>query len=255
MNIYALPAFSDNYIWALVEGQSCWVVDPGQAEPVEQFIEAHGVGLEGIFITHHHPDHAGGIQALSSHRKLRVVGPNNPQIKGLTETVNNGNIVDALGHSFHVYEVPGHTLDHIAFYSDLVNRKVLFCGDTLFAGGCGRLFEGTAQQMWRSLTTLASLPDDTEVYAAHEYTTANLNFAAAVDPHNTQLATRIEHVAKCRQHGISTLPSTIRLEKATNPFLRTAEADLIDSAQSASSQAITDECSVFAALRAYKDRF
>lgn len=255
MNIYSLPAFTDNYIWALVEGTQCWVVDPGQAAPVERFLATHQLHLEGVLITHHHGDHTGGIAELAHHRKLRVIGPDNPAITGITETVCEGDSITLLGVTLHCLTVPGHTLDHVAYHGETGSRHVVFCGDTLFAGGCGRLFEGTPSQMWHSLNKLANLPDRTEVYAAHEYTAANLAFAAAVDSDNAQLQARIEDVAACRANGIATLPSSIGLEKATNPFLRASQPALKHAAVVSSGDALSSDESVFAALRAYKDRF
>lgn len=254
MNIYPLPAFTDNYIWALVDGAECWIVDPGQAAPVTRFLAAHNLTLAGLLITHHHGDHTGAISELSA-TGVRVIGPDNPTINGITEVVGEGDTVDVFGYTFHCLAVPGHTLDHVAYHSELGSRHVLFCGDTLFAGGCGRLFEGSPEQMWQSLGKLANLPDRTEVYAAHEYTAANLAFAAAVDPNNRQLAARIEDVAACRRHGIATLPSRIGLEKATNPFLRATQAELAHAASKAAGHPIERPVEVFAALRAYKDRF
>ncbi len=255
MNIYSLPAFTDNYIWALVEGTQCWVVDPGQAAPVERFLATHQLQLEGVLITHHHGDHTGGISELTKHRNLRVIGPDNPSITEITDTAREGDSFHLLGATFHTMAVPGHTLDHVAYQGEAGSRHVVFCGDTLFAGGCGRLFEGTPAQMWHSLNKIADLPDRTEVYAAHEYTTANLTFAAAVDPENAQLQARIADVAACRAHGIATLPSSIALEKATNPFLRAAKPALQHAAALASGERLSSDEAVFAALRAYKDRF
>lgn len=255
MKIYPVPAFNDNYIWALVRDGHCWVVDPGTAEPVELFLKTHALQLEGILITHHHPDHTGGIAALNRDNNVRVVGANAASIEGLTERLADGDGVDVLGARFTCMNVPGHTLDHVSYFTQLDTHPILFCGDTLFAAGCGRLFEGTAEQMWQSLSRLASLPDETNVYSAHEYTLGNLDFAIVVEPDNQRLKFRIEEAASLRNRGIPTLPTTIGLEKATNPFMRATEASVRLKAEQLTGHVLSNDSEVFAAIRRYKDNF
>ena len=255
MKIYPIPAFNDNYIWALVSDRQCWVVDPGDAQPVERFLRSRALTLEGILITHHHSDHTGGIKTLKHDRKLRVVGANHASIEGLTEQLDEGESVDILGASFTCMKVPGHTLDHVCYFAQLATHPVLFCGDTLFAAGCGRLFEGTAEQMWHSLSKLAELPSDTEVYPAHEYTLSNLEFALAVEPDNQQLNHRLEEVTALRNRGVPSLPTTIGLEKATNPFIRASERGIRLKAEALTGQSLSADSEVFAVIRRYKDNF
>jgi len=250
-----IPAFNDNYIWALRARGSpgVVVVDPGEAAPVEAYLREHDDDLVAILITHHHYDHTGGVAALSSKRTIPVIGPANPAISGVTQAVGDGDTVTVLGVDFHVLAVPGHTLDHIAFHAPAA--AVLLCGDTLFAAGCGRLFEGDAAMMHRSLQRLATLPPSTRVYCAHEYTLANLRFALAADSDNRTLQLRAETAAELRARGLPTLPSTIALERATNPFLRCTEPALWSSATKRLSYPPEDAETSFAALRAWKDAF
>jgi hydroxyacylglutathione hydrolase len=254
IQISALPAFTDNYIWLLQDHrtQRCAVVDPGDAAPVQAWLEAHPEWtLSDILITHHHHDHVGGVEHLKSLTGAKVYGPASENIPGRDVALKDDDKVSVLGWDFDVHAVPGHTLGHIAYY----HHGLLFCGDTLFAAGCGRLFEGTPQQMHTSLSRLAALPEDTLVYCTHEYTLSNLKFAAAVEPGNPDIAARLEKVALQRQNGVMTLPSTLALEKLTNPFLRTAETlvtQKVDERNGAQDRAPSE---VFAALRAWKDTF
>jgi hydroxyacylglutathione hydrolase len=254
IQISALPAFTDNYIWLLQDHrtQRCAVVDPGDAAPVQAWLEAHPAWtLSDILITHHHHDHVGGVEHLKSLTGAKVYGPASENIPGRDVALKDDDKVSVLGWDFDVHAVPGHTLGHIAYY----HHGLLFCGDTLFAAGCGRLFEGTPQQMHTSLSRLAALPEDTLVYCTHEYTLSNLKFAAAVEPGNPDIAARLEKVALQRQNGVMTLPSTLALEKLTNPFLRTAETlvtQKVDERNGAQDRAPSE---VFAALRAWKDTF
>jgi hydroxyacylglutathione hydrolase len=254
IQISALPAFTDNYIWLLQDHrtQRCAVVDPGDAAPVQAWLEAHPAWtLSDILITHHHHDHVGGVEHLKSLTGAKVYGPASENIPGRDVALKDDDKVSVLGWDFDVYAVPGHTLGHIAYY----HHGLLFCGDTLFAAGCGRLFEGTPQQMHESLSRLAALPEDTLVYCTHEYTLSNLKFAVAVEPGNADTAARLEKVALQRQNGVMTLPSTLALEKLTNPFLRTAETlvkQKVDERNGAQDRAPSE---VFAALRAWKDTF
>lgn len=254
IQISALPAFTDNYIWLLQDHatQRCAVVDPGDAAPVQAWLDAHpGWVLSDILITHHHHDHVGGVEALKKATGATVYGPASESIPGRDVALKDNDKVRVLGWDFEVYAVPGHTLGHIAYY----HHGLLFCGDTLFAAGCGRLFEGTPEQMHHSLDRLAALPEDTLVYCTHEYTLSNLKFAAAVEPGNPDIATRLEKVTRQRQNGVMTLPSTIALEKLTNPFLRTGETlvtQKVDERNGAQNRVPSE---VFAALRAWKDKF
>ncbi|MCP1475663.1 hydroxyacylglutathione hydrolase [Pseudomonas sp. EB276 TE3739] len=254
IQISALPAFTDNYIWLLQDHQTqrCAVVDPGDAAPVQAWLDAHpGWVLSDILITHHHHDHVGGVERLKAATGAKVYGPASESIPARDVALKDNDSVSVLGWDFDVYAVPGHTLGHIAYY----HHGLLFCGDTLFAAGCGRLFEGTPEQMYHSLSRLAGLPEDTLVYCTHEYTLSNLKFAAAVEPGNPHTAARLEKVIQQRQNGVMTLPSTLALEKLTNPFLRTSETlvtQKVDEREGAQNRAPSE---VFAALRAWKDTF
>lgn len=254
IQISALPAFTDNYIWLLQDHatQRCAVVDPGDATPVQAWLDAHpGWVLSDILITHHHHDHVGGVQALKNATHATVYGPASENIPARDVALQDNDQLSVLGWDFDVYAVPGHTLGHIAYY----HHGLLFCGDTLFAAGCGRLFEGTPAQMHQSLSRLASLPEDTLVYCTHEYTLSNLRFAAAVEPGNPDIAARLEKVSQQRNAGVMTLPSTLTLEKLTNPFLRTAETSVKQKADERNGQRNQTPSEVFAALRAWKDKF
>lgn len=256
IKIDALPAFSDNYIWLLqdLEQRRCAVIDPGDAAPVEAWLAANpGWQLSDILITHHHFDHVGGIERLKESSGARVLGPANEKIPGRDLALSEGDQVTLLGHTFKVIEVPGHTLGHIAYYQ--AEQHWLFCGDTLFAGGCGRLFEGTPQQMHDSLSRLAALPEQTQVYCTHEYTLSNLRFAAAVEPDNALIAQRLAQVSQWREVGQISLPSSIGLEHATNPFLRSAQAAVAARIAEREGPASRSAVQVFAAVRAWKDQF
>ncbi|MFT4998818.1 MAG: hydroxyacylglutathione hydrolase [Chitinophagales bacterium] len=257
MQIEAIKAFSDNYIWLLHDANKAWVVDPGDAQPVIAALAAKGLELEGIIITHHHFDHTGGVQQLrDQYPQLVIPGPKSAHFANITKTMRAGESIEVLGCNFSVIEVPGHTLDHIAYYcSASPIGEVLLCGDTLFAGGCGRVFEGTAPMMRASLNKLASLPAATKVYCAHEYTLANLAFAAAVEPRNEALSQRIKHCQQLRQDDKSTVPSTINDELTTNPFLRSAEPAVISAAQAKNPDCSNDEDDVFTEIRHWKNNF
>lgn len=254
IQITAIPAYTDNYIWCLADGQHCVVVDPGDAAPVLEAIGRHGYTLSAILITHHHWDHTNGIDALlSAYPGIPVFGPHNPAISQITHHLGAGDSIDVPGIdvSLSVFEVPGHTLDHIAY----LGNGWLFCGDTLFSGGCGRLFEGTPEQMWASLRQLSELPDNTKVYCTHEYTQANLAFAQAVDPHNQQLNEYSRQVDNKRNQLQPTLPSTIGQEKAINPFLRVSDARIIQHVEEHVGETLNNDAAVFGALRRWKDQF
>lgn len=257
LTLHRLPAFHDNYIWLLGnEAGHCLVVDPGDPAPVEAFLaEEENRTLDAILVTHHHPDHIGGVARLSLAHDAPVYGPAQENIPALTMPLEDGDIVtlDQPEAAFRVMHVPGHTLGHIAFHCP--EEDVLFCGDTLFAGGCGRLFEGTPAQMLSSLRRLAALPDETRVCCAHEYTLANLAFARAVTPADPAVATRYREVESLRERGEATVPSTLATEKRTNPFLRTEEPSLAAALVEHAGQPLEDPVARFAALRRWKDTF
>jgi hydroxyacylglutathione hydrolase len=264
MKITAIPAFSDNYIWAIQNlSGDVFVVDPGDAAPVEQFLTHHQLTLRGILITHHHADHTGGIKALCTGRDIPVFGPAGDHIKGITHPLADTDEIEVLQRKFKVMSVPGHTLDHIAYFmtstgtntdTQTCGNPALFCGDTLFAGGCGRLFEGTAEMMYTSLRQIEALPDNTSVYCAHEYTVSNLAFALKADPDNEALIERIKTESLKREQGLPTLPSTILRERRTNPFLRCHTVSLRVNVGKNMAQSLHSDIETFAWLRRWKDQ-
>lgn len=256
MNLIPLPAFQDNYLWLLHDGQRALVVDPGDAQPVRTFLEESGLQLEAILVTHHHQDHIGGVAELRAATGARVWGPAREAIPQPYTRLAERDRVEVLGLRFEVLEVPGHTAGHIAYYCpDVDGRGLLFCGDTLFSGGCGRLFEGTPAQMLQSLRKLAALPDATRVCCTHEYTLSNLKFATVVEPGNMQLIHYRQQCEQQRARGEPTLPSSIAVEKAVNPFLRTQEAEVVAAARAHGAPDEGDEVAVFAAIRQWKNEF
>lgn len=253
LNISAIPAFSDNYIWLLTrDGKNCAVVDPGDDEPVLEVLQERGLELRYILLTHHHPDHTGGVHALLKHYNATVFGPEDSRIPWVHQVCREGDQVKlaALDVEFGVLEVPAHTRSHIAFY----NHDSLFSGDTLFSLGCGRFFEGTAADMQKSLDKLAALPPATRNYCAHEYTQANCRFALQVEPDNPALLTRAREIDRLRAAGKITLPTRLAEELATNPFLRTREDSVVNAARKLDPGA-TAGTSTMAVIRAWKDRF
>jgi len=270
ININPIHAFSDNFIWAITKNSRVSIVDPGDASVCIEYIEQHQLILDNILITHHHPDHVGGIKDLLDYCQqqqwqVTVFGPANEKIPYCDHKVTDQDTVNisSLGINFSIIDLPGHTSGHIAYYSDSASnsdsdsyhKPILFCGDTLFSGGCGRIFEGTPAQMLNSLTKLANLPDTTQVYCAHEYTQANLSFALAVEPNNEQLITYNQQVANLRAQAQATIPSSIKLEKQINPFLRAHIDQVQTSAQRFDSAINKTELEVFAAIRRWKDNF
>ena len=245
-----IPAFKDNYIWLLTEGTRAFVVDPGDAAPVQARLKADGLALEGILLTHHHADHQGGVAELAARWPVRVYAPGNESITGCTHPLSGGECIEVLGQPVRVMAVPGHTRGHLAYCAD----GALFCGDTLFGAGCGRLFEGTPAQMSASLASIAALPDTTRIYCAHEYTEMNLRFAMAVEPENTALQTRVASVAGLRAAGLPSVPSTLAEEKATNPFLRCQEPAVVAAALRQGATA-REPVAVFAAIRGWRNNF
>lgn len=256
MHLHPIPAFHDNYIWTLHDGQRALVVDPGEAAGVQAWLTEHGLRLDTILLTHHHADHTAGVNELREATGACVVGPATEKMPSPLQRVNDGDTVQALGLAFEVVLVPGHTAGHVAYVlPSLDGAPLLFCGDTLFSGGCGRLFEGTPAQMLDSLNRLAALPDDTRVCCTHEYTLANLQFARVVDPDNAVLYSHQKHCEQLRAQGQPTLPSSIGLEKQINPFLRTRHAAVQQAARAHAPGISHDEVSVFATLREWKNVF
>lgn len=255
MNLIALEAFSDNYIWMLHDGTRAVVVDPGEAAPVIQALQAHALRLVGILVTHHHADHVGGVDALREHLDGPVWGPRREAIPQPFVALDDGDRVRVLGLEFSVIDVPGHTAGHIAYYcEDAPGAPLLLCGDTLFSGGCGRLFEGTPAQMHASLARLAALPEHTRVCCAHEYTLSNLRFAQAVEPGNADLADYVTRCTALRAAGRPTLPGRIGQERRINPFLR-CDVPAVALSARAHGAADTDGVAVLAALREWKNEF
>jgi hydroxyacylglutathione hydrolase len=253
IEVTPIPAFRDNYIWALHDGKHAVIVDPGDAAPVLDFLHAHKLTLSSILITHHHNDHVGGNRDLLAKHPVPVYGPAGEDIATLTTRLRENDEVTLpeLKLTFKVIEIPGHTAGHIAY----VGHGMVFCGDTLFACGCGRLFEGTPAQMHRSLAKLAALPGDTRVYCAHEYTLSNIAFARAVEPDNDVLLKREFAEREKRGRGIPTVPSTIALELATNPFMRSNSPTVIAAANQRTHSPHPTPVDVLATIREWKNSF
>lgn len=265
LKVYPIKAFQDNYIWCIENSISreCIVVDPGDAKPVIEHLSTKKLRLTGILITHHHFDHVGGVSELMSNaqnssKPINIYGPDNSKIKSITHSLKNNDQTILLGTTFIIKEVPGHTLDHIAFFSEsdsTHNTPWLFCGDTLFSGGCGRLFEGTPSQMLKSLKELVSFPPETEVYCTHEYTLANLAFAINVLPDNELIKNHINNCKHKLAEGYPTLPSTIKTELRINPFLNCSKNNLASAVCKYANMNDDSELAIFTALRSWKDNF
>ena len=254
ISVFPIKAFNDNYIWCLRNQTHCTVVDPGDAAPVLAYCKDNQLTLSAILITHHHWDHTGGIDALlAAFPDIPVYGPQNKEIKQITVHLSQDDDIELpqLGVKFSILEVPGHTLDHIAYYAE----TGLFCGDTLFSAGCGRLFEGSPQQMFQSLAKLTALPADTAVYCTHEYTMANIAFAEAAEPNNQALIDYKQWASEQRKNNNPTLPSIIQRELAVNPFLRCHSKELITNVSQNMGVTLASEQATFASLRSWKDNF
>ncbi|MFN7352583.1 MAG: hydroxyacylglutathione hydrolase [Burkholderiales bacterium] len=256
--VIPLPAFKDNYLWLLVQSSHAVAVDPGDANVITQALQNRDLSLQAILLTHHHADHTGGAEILQRAYGCPVFGPERESIAATTHPVSEGHTIQLLGQAFQVMDVPGHTRGHIAYWCK--SAQALFCGDTLFAAGCGRLFEGTPQDMWQSLQKIAALPDDTRIYCAHEYTAANLQFARAIEPANLDIQRRQAQVDEQRARGEPSVPSTLALEHLTNPFLR-AKLPTVKTAVAAlpalydSGKVLPEPIQTFARLRVWKDHF
>ncbi|MBV8380608.1 MAG: hydroxyacylglutathione hydrolase [Paucibacter sp.] len=253
MFLIALPAFADNYIWMLHDGQQALVVDPGDAEPVHAALARYSLSLAGILVTHHHSDHTGGVDVLRDELHGLVWGPAHEAMSEPCQRVEGGETIHTPLGDFEVLDVPGHTAGHVAYvHRPAGQAPILFCGDTLFSAGCGRLLGGTAAQLHDSLERLAALPPETRVCCAHEYTLSNLRFAAAVDPDNAEMRAHQAWAEAQRRQGLPTLPSTIGVERAINPFLRVGEPAVRAAVHA---NATTDPVGVFASLRQWKNEF
>jgi len=255
MTLVPLPALDDNYIWMLHDGRQALVVDPGDATPVLQALQEQALRLTAILVTHHHADHVGGIAVLRDAYGATVYGPAGEALPEPVQRMDEGDSLHLLGLSFDVLRVPGHTAGHIAWFCpDANGHPLLFCGDTLFSAGCGRLFEGTPAQMLASLDKLAALPDDTQVCCAHEYTLSNLRFAQTVEPGNAAIEAHRRHCESLRMQHRPTLPSTLAREREINPFLR-SRLPAVRAAVQARVPSARSETEVFAALREWKNQF
>lgn len=258
LHLVPLPAFVDNYIWVLHNNEAAVVVDPGDASPVLDFLSRHRLSLAGILVTHHHQDHIGGLQRLAPHCCGVIVAPDSERqrIAHATQFVKEGDRVGMLGWVWDVMEVPGHTAGHVAYWTHPPQSPpVLMSGDTLFSAGCGRLFEGTAEEMHNSLSRLANLPDNTLVCCAHEYTLSNLRFAAAIEPHNPDIRAYQKQCLERRERNLPTLPSSIGLEKTCNPFLRTHEPHVVQATSDFSKRTTSPGHDTLRVLREWKNQY
>lgn len=259
LQIYTIPAFEDNYFWLIqpsAQDPSAYIVDPGQAAPVIEVLDHYGLTLKGILITHHHHDHKDGALELSQRYKIPIYGPDSAKIPQVTHTLGEGDKVQLGALTARVMLLPGHTLDHIGYYLDEgVGTPRLFSGDTLFAAGCGRLFDGSAAQLCQSLQRIARLPDNTLIYCAHEYTLTNIRFALSIEPDNGDIAIRQTQEMQKRQQSQPTIPSSLLLEKRTNPFLRCHLPQVKRQVEQLTKRTLVTECDIFTEMRRLKDQF
>ena len=253
INIEPIKAFNDNYIWLATTNEGSIVIDPGEAHKTIKYLKENDLNLDAILITHHHFDHTGGIEDMLKFRNVDVYGPVN-NIPSINKQLRDGDLFSVIGIDFKIIEIPGHTLDHIAFFSENNGNPVLFCGDTLFSSGCGRVFEGTYEQMHKSILKLKSLPSNTKIYSGHEYTQSNLKFAMEVEPLNQKLISRYNDVQDLLNKGIPTLPTTLELELEVNPFLR-CQAREVQNSVVKQFNTSNHENEIFKALRQWKDNF
>ncbi len=253
LSVELIKAFSDNYIWLVSTNEGSIVIDPGESKNIQKLIDEKSIDLKGVLITHHHYDHTNGLEDLLEKNSIDVYGPEN-NINGINYRVNNKDKISIIGIEFEVISIPGHTLDHIGFYSRNNNNPILFCGDTLFAGGCGRVFEGTYKQMFDALKKISALPKNTNIYSGHEYTLSNLKFALEVDSENYDLKQEYENVLEKVNSDIPTLPTTLNKELKVNPFLRcdnlSIQKNIVEKFNISGS-----ELEIFTALRKWKDNF
>ena len=252
LSVEPIKAFTDNYIWLVSTNEGSIVVDPGESKEILNLIDSNKIDLKGVLITHHHYDHTNGLLDLTNKMNLQVYGPK--KIEGINNIVEEFDKFSLIGIDFEVIEIPGHTLDHLAFYSSNNKDPILFCGDTLFAGGCGRVFEGTFEQMFKSLKKISNYPKETKIFCGHEYTLSNLKFALEVDEDNKQLADEYINVKKLISSDIPSLPTNLNKELKLNPFLRCNEINIKNKVID-KFDIIDDELEIFTALRKWKDNF
>ena len=252
LSVEPIKAYIDNYIWLVSTNEGSIVVDPGESKEILNLIDSNKIDLKGVLITHHHYDHTNGLLDLTNKMNLEVYGPK--KIEGINNIVKESDKFSLIGIDFEVIEIPGHTLDHLAFYSSNNKDPILFCGDTLFAGGCGRVFEGTFEQMFKSLKKISNYPKETKIYCGHEYTLSNLKFALEVDENNKQLKDEYINVKKLISSDIPSLPTNLNKELKVNPFLRCNEINIKNKVTD-KFDIIDDELEIFTALRKWKDNF
>jgi len=253
IKIESIEAFTDNYIWLVTTNEGSIVIDPGESSNVINYLDNNQLDLKAIFITHHHFDHTGGINEITSYYPVNVFGPIN-NVETINKRLKDGDRVSIIGIDFEIIEIPGHTLDHIAYFSENNGNPILFCGDTLFAAGCGRVFEGTFEQMYESIIKLKNLPINTKIYCGHEYTLSNLEFAKEAEPFNQDTLSRYNNVLKLREKGTPSIPSLLSTELKTNPFLRCDNKEVQENI-STKFKTTKESKEIFKALRLWKDNF
>ena len=252
LSVEPIKAYTDNYIWLVSTNEGSIVVDPGESKEILNLVDSNKIDLKGVLITHHHYDHTNGLLDLTNKMNLEVYGPK--KIEGINNIVKESDKFSLIGIDFEVIEIPGHTLDHLAFYSSNNRDPILFCGDTLFAGGCGRVFEGTFEQMFMSLKKISKYPKETKVFCGHEYTLSNLKFALEVDKDNKDLVNEFNNIEKLISSDIPSLPTNLNKELKLNPFLRCHDIDIKNKVIE-KFDIIDDELQIFTALRKWKDNF